>query len=68
MDDTLFDVLLAAATAVAIAVIAWLADRRRMRRTDPDAVGFMPWTTLYFWAAFVAVILLAVGAKAWFGG
>ena len=31
------------AIAVAIALIAWLGDRRRMRRSDPDAVGFMPW-------------------------
>jgi hypothetical protein len=31
-------------------------------------VGFMPWTTLFFWAAFVAVLLLAAGGKAWFGG
>jgi hypothetical protein len=68
MDDTRFDVLLAGITAGTIAVIAWLADRRRMRRSDPDAVGFMPWTTLYFFAAFVAVLLLAAGGKAWFGG
>ena len=44
-----------------IALWAWLADRRRIRRSDPDAVGFMPWTTLYFWAAFVAFLLLVAG-------
>ena len=60
MDDTRFDVLLAGITAVAIAAIAWLADRRRMRRSNPDAVGFMPWTTLYFWAAFVGFLLIVV--------
>lgn len=68
MNDTPFDLLLCGGAAVLLALIAWLADHRRMRRRDPDAVGFMPWTTLFFWAAFVAVLLLAAGGKAWFGG
>lgn len=61
MDDLRFDVLLAAAAAIVLALFAWRADRRRLRRSDPDAVGFMPWTTLYFWAAFVAFLLLVAG-------
>lgn len=52
--------------AVAIAVIAWLGDRRRMRRSDPDAVGYMPWTDLFFWALLAACILLGLAAKEWF--
>ena len=53
------------AIAVAIALIAWLGDRRRMRRSDPDAVGFMPWTDLFFWALLAACILLGLAAKVW---
>lgn len=68
MEDTPFDLLLCGSAAVLLAAIAWLADRRRIRRHDPDAVGFMPWTTVSFWAAFLAVLLLAAGGKAWFGG
>ena len=58
MDDLRFDVLLAAGGAALLAAVAWLADRRRARRSDPDAVGFMPWTTLFFWSAFVAFLAL----------
>lgn len=53
------------AAAVAIAVLAWFADRRRMRRADPDKVGFMPWTGLFFWALLVAIALLALAGREW---
>ena len=61
-------ILLAAlgAMAVALAIIAWLADRRRMRRSDPDAVGFLPWRDVFFWALLAACILLGLAAKEWF--
>ena len=56
------------AIAVVLAIIAWLGDRRRMRRSDPDAVGFMPWTAVFFWALLSACILLGLAAKQWFAG
>ncbi|MCA1662516.1 MAG: hypothetical protein LC648_10375 [Novosphingobium sp.] len=44
-----FDTLRAIAlAATALAATAWLADRRRIRRRDPDAVGWMPWTAVFF--------------------
>lgn len=45
-----------AVTAVLVAVAAWWGERRRMRRNDPDAVGFMPWGTLFVLALFVVLI------------
>ncbi|MFA7602580.1 MAG: hypothetical protein WCY29_06185 [Novosphingobium sp.] len=63
MDDVAFDLLLAGIAAVALAAFAWLADRRRTRRSAPDAVGFMPWTTLFFWSVFSGVLLLAAAWK-----
>lgn len=42
--------------AVLVAIIAWLGERRRMRRSNPDAVGFMPWGTVFVLALFVVLI------------
>ncbi len=52
--------------AALLAAIAWVADRLRVRRSDPDKVGFMPWTGLFFWALLAACTLLGLAAKAWF--
>lgn len=49
--------------AVALAIIAWLGDRRRMKRRDLDRVGFMPWTSVFFFALMAAVLLLGVVGK-----
>lgn len=54
--------------ALALAVAAWLGDRRRIRRRDPDAVGFMPWTGVFFFALFVACILLGLAIRDWIAG
>ena len=54
--------------ALVLAVAAWLGDRRRIRRRDPDAVGFMPWTGLFFFALFAACILLGLAIRDWIAG
>ena len=61
---------LGAIGAVAAGVAAWasLADRRRVRRSDPDAVGFMPWTPIFFVALLTACVTLGLAARAWFAG
>jgi hypothetical protein len=59
---------LAGLAAAVIAALAWIADRRRMRRSDLDKVGWVPWTSLFFWALMGAVVLLALAAKAWGSG
>jgi len=58
----------AAASAVVIAVIAWVQDIRRAQRKNLDHVGFMPWTGIFFCALLAAVVLIAVAAKLWFAG
>lgn len=52
--------------AALLAATARWADLRRLRRSDPDAVGFMPWTGIFFIALFVACVKLGVAARAWF--
>lgn len=54
--------------AASLAVIAWWGDRRRMRRRDPDKVGFMPWTGVFFWSLLGACVLLGLSAREWIAG
>lgn len=53
------------AIAATIALIAWAGDRRRRKRRDPDAVGFVDWTSVSFFALFVAVLLLGGAVRMW---
>lgn len=59
--------LLPGLASIGLAAWSWWRDRRRLRRSDPDAVGFMPWTTVFFWALFAGCLLLGLAAKAWLG-
>lgn len=54
--------------AALLAATARWADLKRLRRSDPDAVGFMPWTGIFFVALFVACVTLGIAARAWFAG
>lgn len=67
MDWTDHAVALAGWIATALAFIAWLADRRRLRRSELDRVGWVPWTDVFFWSTMAAVLLLGWAGKAWLG-
>src|SRR5688572_28759920 len=65
------DATLAAMAGVAllsVAVASAVAERRRLRRRRIDAVGFMPWTAVFFLTFFPGVVLLALAAKGWLAG
>jgi hypothetical protein len=51
--------------AIALSVIGWWRDSRRKRRSDPDAVPWMPWRDVAFWASFAALLMLGAAFQAW---
>jgi hypothetical protein len=56
---------LAGCLLLGLAMGSALAERRRLRRRRIDAVGFMPWTAVFFLAFFPGVTLLALGVMGW---
>lgn len=64
-DDRLLWLLWPGLAALGLAITAWLGDRRRHRRANPDAVGFVPWTTVFVLALLVALVLLGLAGKIW---
>ena len=59
---------LAGGGSLLIALAAFAGERRRLRRKRIDAVGFMPWTKLFFVAFFCGVTLLALAVTGWLKG
>ena len=53
---------IAGAVAAALAVLAWVQDRRRLRRSNLDRVGFMPWTPIFILSLiFMGLLLINLG-------
>lgn len=61
--DHVFLLTVLGTTASAVAIIAWIGDRRRFNRAHIDRVGIMPWTTIFFWSLMVAVLCLGMAAR-----
>jgi len=51
-----------------IALVAMLAERRRLKRQDINAVGCMPWSALFMLTFFGGAILMALAVKGWLSG
>ena len=57
-------VFIALAVFAALAfVVSAVADYRRQKRTDINAVGFMPWTAISVFSALVALMAAALAFK-----
>ena len=59
---------LAGGVLIAVAGIALLGERRRLRRKHIDAVGWVPWSTLSVLTTFAGLSLLAMAAMGWLRG
>lgn len=46
-----------------VVVMSSLADRRRTRRSNIEAVGFMPWTVITTMAVLATVLSIALALK-----
>lgn len=46
-----------------LTIISTLAERRRQRRANIEAVGFMPWSLLSILGVMVALYAFALGMK-----
>lgn len=55
----------AGAFCAMLAFVAWLGDRRRVRRRDLERVGFMPWTGVFFVSLVAALIMLGLAGREW---
>jgi hypothetical protein len=58
---------IAGAVVLAFAALTLWAERRRVKRRHIDAVGWVPWTKLFFAAMLVGITLLVFAAKGWSG-
>lgn len=65
--DATFAALWGGALLVVAGLAMW-AEIRRTRRRNPDRVGCVPWTTVFFLAALLGVVLIAMAIKGWAAG
>ncbi len=50
--------------AIALAGVSAFADRARVRRSNLDAVGFMPWSLILILTLIAAAVFAALALKA----
>jgi hypothetical protein len=48
-----------------VSLLALIGERRRRRRADINAVGWVPWRDLSALTAIAGLVLLAMAAAAW---
>ncbi|HZU64241.1 MAG TPA: hypothetical protein VFF98_11195 [Novosphingobium sp.] len=59
---------LSGAGAAALALGAWWADRRHMRRRQLDRVGLVVWRDVAFWATVAALLAWGAALRLWAQG
>lgn len=60
--------LLSGSLLLVLAAISSVAERGRLRRKNMDRVGFMPWTSVFFFCFLAGIMLLGLGGRGWLSG
>jgi predicted PurR-regulated permease PerM len=54
--------------SLVLAIYAWFADRRLLRRRDLERVSLVPWVTVFFLALIAAILIGGLAIREWFAG
>ena len=49
-----------------LAIYAWIADRRQLRRRNLESVGLVPWVTVFFLALIATILMGGLTIREWF--
>jgi len=56
----------AALLSLVLAIYAWFADRRMLRRRNLERVGLVPWVTVFFLALIGSILIGGLAIREWF--
>jgi len=56
----------AALFSLVLAIYAWFADRRMLRRRNLEKIALVPWVTVFFLALIAAILIGGLAIREWF--
>jgi hypothetical protein len=56
----------AALFSLVLAIYAWFADRRMLRRRNLERVSMVPWVTVFFLALIASILIGGLAIREWF--
>ena len=65
---TLAQLISSAAFSLALAIYAWFADQRMLRRRNLERVSMIPWVTVFFLALIASILIGGLAIREWFTG
>lgn len=55
----------AAILSLVLAIYAWFADKRMLRRRNLERVSMVPWVTVFFLALIAAILIGGLAIREW---